>query len=103
MGLLNIYYWLKGLGVEVFLEEVASGRSNVIGRIPGLDPEKALVYIGHMDTVPAGQGWTLEPFSGDIVDNKLYGRGSSDMKGGLAAGMIVFRHIAAVGKQPKCR
>ena len=44
-----------------------------------------LVLCGHLDTVPAGGGWTHDPFSGTVSDGKLYGRGACDMKAGLAA------------------
>lgn len=96
-----VFHWLKGTGAEVVMEEVAPGRNNVIAKLQGTEANGNLVYIAHMDTVPAGEGWSRDPFSGDIVDGKLYGRGSSDMKGGLAAGMVAFKRIAAMGVKPK--
>jgi putative selenium metabolism hydrolase len=60
---------------------------NVIGRIKGKRPGKRLLFDGHLDTVPVGneQDWKHKPFEPEIVDGKLYGRGSSDMKGAVAA------------------
>ena len=45
----------------------------------------------HYDVVPAGKGWTTEPFRGVVREGRLYGRGASDMKGGLAASLVVRR------------
>ena len=93
--------WLRRLeGVEVTVDEVAPGRPNVIARLPGGD-EPALAYIAHMDTVPAGEGWTVDPFGGIIREGRLYGRGASDMKGGLAAVMIALRDVAAAKIKPR--
>ena len=49
-------------------------------------------FAGHTDVVPVGQGWTMEPFGGQVIDGALYGRGAADMKGGIAA------FIAAVSR-----
>ncbi len=93
--------WLRNTGADVYVEKVAPGRNNIIARIEGEEDMGNLVYVGHMDTVPAGEGWSCDPFSGDIKDGKLYGRGSADMKGGLAAAMVSFKRIAASGEKPK--
>lgn len=60
---------------------------NVIGRITGKRPGKRLLFDGHIDTVPVGneRDWTHSPFVPEIADGKLYGRGSTDMKGAVAA------------------
>ncbi|WP_419787059.1 YgeY family selenium metabolism-linked hydrolase [Pseudodesulfovibrio sp.] len=60
---------------------------NVVGRIKGNKPGPCILFDGHMDTVPVPDpsAWTQNPFGGDIVDGKVYGRGTSDMKGALAA------------------
>lgn len=66
----------------------------VIGRIQrGQGP--TVVVSGHMDTVPAGEGWTVPPFSGDIHEGFLYGRGAVDMKGAVAAQIAGMAHAAA--------
>ena len=60
---------------------------NVIGHIKGNRPGPKILFDGHMDTVPVTEEkeWIADPYSGKIIDGKLYGRGTSDMKGALAA------------------
>jgi putative selenium metabolism hydrolase len=60
---------------------------NIIGKIKGKRPGKRLLFDGHIDTVPVGndQDWKHKPFEPELVDGKLYGRGSTDMKGAVAA------------------
>lgn len=56
-------------------------------------------FAGHTDVVPVGQGWTTDPFSADVIDDHLYGRGAADMKGAVACfAAAVARHIAASGR-----
>lgn len=91
--------WLSSTGAEISLNEVKDGRCNVVARLRGKVSSPALVYICHMDTVPLGDGWEHEPLAAEITDGKMYGRGSCDMKSGLASGMIAFRNIAAAGRE----
>ncbi len=70
-------------GVDCCLVEVALSRPNLYATIGG--PGPTLVLCGHLDTVPAGEGWTRDPFKGTLSDGHIYGRGSCDMKAGLAA------------------
>ena len=70
-------------GVAGRLVEVAPGRPNLYATIGG--PGPTLVLCGHLDTVPAGQGWTSDPFKGILSGGQIYGRGACDMKAGLAA------------------
>src|SRR5260221_9317009 len=58
---------------------------NLIVKISGLSSEKSLVFIGHMDTVPIGDLWETDPFILEEQEGKLYGRGASDTKGGVAS------------------
>lgn len=88
-----LYHLLKNRGVETVKEEVLPGRWNVMGKIPGEISDPALVFICHMDTVTLGESWTISPLSGEISDGKLYGRGSCDMKSGLACGLSAFLSI----------
>lgn len=77
---------LLALGIESELDEFLPGRANVLGRIRGTGEKPAMVLSSHMDTVPVGTvPWQRPPFSGEIVEGRLYGRGSSDMKSALAA------------------
>lgn len=65
---------------------------NIVGGIVGNQPWKTLVLDGHIDTVPVNEEkWSRNPYGGDIEDGKIYGRGTTDMKGAVAA------MISAVG------
>jgi acetylornithine deacetylase len=87
---------LEQLGLEVFRHEPEPGRISVVGRLRGSRPGKSLMLNAHADTVDvAGMD---EPFSGDIRDGRLYGRGSFDMKGGLAAMMAAVKALADAGR-----
>jgi succinyl-diaminopimelate desuccinylase len=59
-------------------------RINLIARHGGRGPGRCVHFNGHIDVVEAGHGWTVDPFAGVVRDGRLYGRGSCDMKGGLA-------------------
>ena len=63
-------------------------RINVIGRHEGTSNGPAIHLNGHFDVVPVGLGWTRDPFGGEVVDGRLYGRGSCDMKAGIAAAVF---------------
>lgn len=94
--------WLReNTSAEVLPEPVHEGRSNVIAILRGESREHDLTYICHMDTMPVGEGWDFPPLDGEIIDGKLYGRGSCDMKAGLAAAMIAFRNFSRRGVRPR--
>lgn len=86
--------------------EVLPGRRNLMITVPGASDEARLVYICHMDTVTLGDGWDADtpPLGATVRDDKLYGRGACDMKGGLActiaALLHTFERIAAKGALP---
>jgi acetylornithine deacetylase/succinyl-diaminopimelate desuccinylase family protein len=62
----------------------------------GRRPGRTLLFSGHVDTVPFGDGWTRDPVGGEVEDGRLYGRGASDMKGGVAGMLVALRRLAAV-------
>ena len=72
-------------------------RINVVGRQAGTGNGPAIHLNGHFDVVPTGLGWTRDPFGGEIVDGRLYGRGSCDMKAGLAAAVFAVEALRRAG------
>lgn len=77
---------LENAGFDIAYHLLDEGRPNLIARIGGSGDKPPLCLSGHIDVVPLGAApWTVEPFAADIDGGKLYGRGSSDMKSGVAA------------------
>ena len=77
---------LAGGGFEVEAHPFAPGRPSLVARRHGRGPDKPLCFAGHVDVVPLGaEAWSVLPFGGEIRDGKLFGRGASDMKAGVAA------------------
>lgn len=93
--------------VQIAELEVLPGRRNLMVTVPGLSDEPRLVYICHMDTVTLGDGWDagIPPLGAIARDDKLYGRGACDMKGGLACAIAALVHtlerVAADGALPR--
>ena len=75
---------LSDMGLAPKLQNVESGRENVIAEIPGDPSVPRLVLLAHLDTVPIGGGWTEDPLGGEIKGGFIFGRGACDMKGGVA-------------------
>lgn len=81
-----------GIDSEIFVHE--KDRVNLVARLTGENPGKRLVFSGHLDTVPIGDmAWDIPPFSGEVKNGRLYGRGSTDMKSGLLALMYAFIYV----------
>lgn len=77
---------LETSGFTVRYHAFADDRTSLIATRGGRPGTRPLCFTGHIDTVPLGAApWTQDPFAGDVVDGKLYGRGSTDMKSGVAA------------------
>jgi len=84
-------------GFTVELTEVAPGRQNLVATLatgPSSQRGPGLMFLGHSDVVPAGDGWHSDPFAPVVRDGRLFGRGSTDMKGGLAAVVAAMSAIA---------
>jgi len=89
--------WLEGLGAEVTLEEIRPGRPNLIARFAPMDGRPRVLFGPHLDTVGVG-GMTIDPFGGEIRDGRLWGRGSSDTKGPMAAMLWALRQTRELQK-----
>ncbi|HBL31789.1 MAG TPA: acetylornithine deacetylase [Acidobacteria bacterium] len=86
---------LRRIGARVEIREPEPGRTSVLGTLPGQGGGRSLLLYAHMDTV--GIGGMPEPFSAAVRDGKMYGRGTYDMKGGLAACLAAARAVAEAG------
>jgi succinyl-diaminopimelate desuccinylase len=91
--------WLRAEGFTVEVHEVAPGRPNVLASIGDAAAGPTLLLEGHTDVVTEGNAaeWSHPPFGGDLLDGRIYGRGSADMKSGLAAAMIAAAVIKRSG------
>ncbi|WP_055533855.1 M20/M25/M40 family metallo-hydrolase [Streptomyces graminilatus] len=94
---------LAETGLEPTLLERTKGRTNVVARIEGTDPSAdALLLHGHLDVVPArADDWSVHPFSGEIRDGVVWGRGAVDMKNMDAMILAVVRDWARRGVRPR--
>jgi succinyl-diaminopimelate desuccinylase len=72
-------------------------RVNVIARLRGAPARPLLHFNGHFDVVPVGDGWTVDPFAGTVRDGKIYGRGATDQKAGIAASIFAVEAIRRAG------
>lgn len=79
--------------VETEIIDSYPGRSNVIVKLKGNEKGKIFAFSGHLDVVAPGEGWTHPPFEGVIEGNKMYGRGTCDMKAGVAACLYALLDI----------
>ncbi len=94
-----LYQVCAAMGLEVEFQETAPNRPNVIARWAGSGGGKSLLLTGHTDVVSV-QNMQGDPFDGRIEDGKLYGRGSYDMKGGLASILGAVAALKAANFQP---
>jgi len=97
---------IEGAGVDVERYDAAPGRTSIVARIPGTDPEApSLCLMGHTDVVPVNEsGWREDPFGGEIIEGddgpEVWGRGAVDMLNLTASMAVAFRHLAASGFRP---
>ncbi len=78
---------MKEIGLEVEIRE-----NNVVGKIENNNKHR-LIFYGHYDTIKAFEGWTKDPFGGEVIDGKIYGRGSSDDKSCVTAEIFATQAI----------
>jgi succinyl-diaminopimelate desuccinylase len=93
---------MRDFGWSRVVEEAAPGRPNVIAVVEGGQPGPTLMFEGHTDVVTEGEpaDWSHDPYGGEVVDGRLYGRGAADMKGGVAAMLFAAAALAAAGPFP---
>jgi acetylornithine deacetylase/succinyl-diaminopimelate desuccinylase-like protein len=89
-------------GIDYVIREGAPTRGNIVARIKGTDSSTGpLLLSSHTDVVPVERaGWTREPFSGEIADGCVWGRGSIDMKGKAAMDLVMMTAIKRAGVKP---
>lgn len=92
---------LEGTGVDLQLFEPTPGRTSIVARYPGTDPDApALCLMGHTDVVPVSpDGWTHDPFGGERIGDEIWGRGAVDMLNLTSSMAVAFRHIVATGQR----
>jgi len=89
---------LEAGGFRVELHEFAPGRTSLLARLEAAGGGAPLCLAGHVDTVPMGKApWSRDPLGGELADGRLYGRGSSDMKSGIAAMACAALEVARAG------
>ncbi|WP_456237754.1 M20/M25/M40 family metallo-hydrolase [Nocardioides sambongensis] len=94
---------LAEAGLEPKVIETSPGRTNVVAHWGGADPARTdgLLVHGHLDVVPAAaEDWQVDPFSGEVVDGYVWGRGAVDMKDFDAMMLSVVRARQAAGRVP---
>jgi succinyl-diaminopimelate desuccinylase len=90
---------LEDAGFEVAAHDLEPGRPNIVARWPGRGDEPALCLTGHLDTVQLGGAeWNHDPLAAEVDGDRLFGRGTSDMKGGAAAIVVAAERVAALGR-----
>ncbi|HLS13405.1 MAG TPA: M20/M25/M40 family metallo-hydrolase [Beutenbergiaceae bacterium] len=94
---------LGAAGIEAQILESAPGRANVVARVPGTHRDRdGLLVHGHLDVVPAqASDWQVHPFSGEVREGMVWGRGAIDMKGMVAMMLTVARAWARQGRRPR--
>lgn len=96
-------HFLGSTGLDLQQYEAAPGRDSLVARIEGNDPDApSLCLMGHTDVVPvSADGWTRDPFGGELVDGEIWGRGAVDMLNLTASMAVAFRHLANTGFRPR--
>jgi len=95
--------YLEGPGTAIERFESHPGRGSMVARIEGSDPSApTLCLMGHTDVVPVNaDGWSRDPFGGELVDGEVWGRGAIDMLNITASMAVAVRHLTNSGWRPK--
>lgn len=95
--------YLEGPGLDVERYTAAPGRTSLVARIEGRDPEApTLLLMGHTDVVPVNAArWRHDPFGGELIDGEVWGRGAVDMLNLTSSMAVAFKHLAREGFTPE--
>jgi acetylornithine deacetylase/succinyl-diaminopimelate desuccinylase-like protein len=95
--------FLEGTGLDIERYEPQPGRTSLVARIEGSDPQApSLLLMGHTDVVPVNlDGWSRDPFGAEVVDGFVWGRGAVDMLNETATMALAFRRLADSGFKPR--
>ncbi len=98
-----IHAYFDAAGIPSTIWEREAGKSNLCVRLHGAKAG-TILWLGHLDVVPAGNRglWLADPFSGAVVDDRVYGRGTSDMKGACASAMVAATLLIALPPEHRC-
>src|SRR5215471_7370480 len=79
------------------------GRPNIVATLKGTGGGRSLLLNGHTDVIPVGggEGWTDDPWSATIKNGRIYGRGSADMKSGVASHIMAVEYLLRAGAKPR--
>jgi succinyl-diaminopimelate desuccinylase len=93
---------LAPLDADVQVVEPRPGRASLVAALPRTG-KPVLVVNGHLDVVPiSADDWTVDPFGAEVADGKVWGRGTADMKGGIAAALEAVAALGRSGREPAC-
>ncbi len=95
--------YLEGPGVDVQEYAPRPGRTALVARLDGTDPAAPTICLmGHTDVVPVNpDGWSRDPFGGELIDGEIWGRGALDMLYQTATQAVAFRHLVRAGFRPR--
>jgi acetylornithine deacetylase/succinyl-diaminopimelate desuccinylase-like protein len=95
--------YLEGDGLDIERYDAAPGRTSLVTRIEGSDPEApTLLLMGHTDVVPVNEdGWRHDPFGGELIDGEVWGRGAVDMLNLTASMAVATKRLARGGFRPR--
>jgi len=95
--------YLEGVGLDTEQFHASPGRTTLVAKIEGSEPDApSLCLNGHTDVVPVNpDGWSRDPFGGELVDGEVWGRGAVDMLNLTASMAVAMRHLAETGFRPK--
>ncbi|MDP2982991.1 MAG: M20/M25/M40 family metallo-hydrolase [Candidatus Latescibacter sp.] len=100
-GMVDFYErWFRDLGIPIRVYPYDAERANFFADYGAVSGKGRFLFNGHQDVKPV-EGMTVDPFAGNIVEGRMYGRGTCDMKGGLAAVLCAYKALVRAGIKPR--